>query len=97
MASSSKLIDTISVDIEEHEVVILDFSDTVYIDDSAALVVEQLIDTAMEEDTQCIVMGLSGPPAATLETLNILQKVPQENFVDGLDEARETARKMIEA
>ena len=31
--------------------VILDFSDTVYIDDSAALVVEQLIDTAMEEDT----------------------------------------------
>ena len=97
VASSSKLIDTISVDIEEHEVVILDFSDTVYIDDSAALVVEQLIDTAMEEDTQCIVMGLSGAPAATLETLNVLQKVPQEHFVGSLDEARETARKMIEA
>ena len=97
MASSSKLIDTISVDIQEHEVVILDFSDTVYIDDSAALVVEQLIDTAMEEDTQCIVMGLSGAPAATLDTLNVLQRVPPEHFVDSLDEARDTARKMIEA
>ena len=97
VASSSKLIDTISVDIQEHEVVILDFSDTVYIDDSAALVVEQLIDTAMEEDTQCIVMGLSGAPAATLDTLNVLQRVPPEHFVDSLDEARDTARKMIEA
>ena len=97
VASSNKLIDTISVDIQEHEVVILDFSDTVYIDDSAALVVEQLIDTAMEEDTQCIVMGLSGAPAATLDTLNVLQRVPPEHFVDRLDEARDTARKMIEA
>ena len=97
VASSSKLIDTISVDIQEHEVVILDFSDTVYIDDSAALVVEQLIDSAMEQNTQCIVMGLSGAPAATLETLNVLQRVPQEHFVSSLDEARDTARKMIEA
>ena len=38
------MISTISVDIEEHELVILDFTDTVYMDDSAALVVEQLID-----------------------------------------------------
>ncbi len=96
VASAGKLIDTISVDIQEHEVVILDFSDTVYIDDSAALVVEQLIDTAMEEDTQCIVMGLSGPPAVTLETLNVLHRVPPEHFVSNLDEARETAMKMIE-
>ena len=36
VASSSKLIAAISADISEHEVVILDFSNTVYIDDSAA-------------------------------------------------------------
>ena len=41
VASSNKLINTISVDVRDHEVVILDFSDTVYVDDSAALVVEQ--------------------------------------------------------
>ena len=63
VASSSKLIDAISLDIEQHEVVILDFSDTVYVDDSAALVVEQLIDTAIEEGTAVIIMALEGHPA----------------------------------
>ena len=95
VASSSKLIDTISVDIRDHEVVIMDFSDTVYFDDSAALVVEQLIDSAMEQDTQCIVMGLSGAPADTLQMLNVLQEIPEEHFVSNWDEARETAMKML--
>ena len=49
VASSSKLINTISVDIRDHEIVILDFSETVYMDDSAALVIEQLIDTAVAD------------------------------------------------
>ena len=96
VASSNKLIDTISVDIRDHEVVILDFSDTVYMDDSAALVVEQLIDNAIAEDTQCIVMGLAGPPAATLQALNVLQRVPADHFVATLDEAKETAKGMLE-
>ena len=96
VASSNKLINTISVDIRDHEVVILDFSDTVYMDDSAALVVEQLIDTAIAEDTECIVMGLAGPPAATLQTLNVLRRVPPDHFVATLDDARETAKRILE-
>ena len=62
VASSVKLINAISLDIQEHEIVILDFSGTVSIDDSAALVVEQMIDIAIAEDTECIVMGLTGAP-----------------------------------
>ena len=96
VASSNKLINTISVDIRDHEVVILDFSDTVYMDDSAALVVEQLIDTAIAEDTECIVMGLAGPPAATLQTLNVLRRVRPDHFVATLDDARETAKRILE-
>ena len=42
VASSKKLITTISLDIRDHEVVILDFSKTVYMDESAALVVERI-------------------------------------------------------
>ena len=95
VASSSKLINAISVDIRDHEVVILDFSETVYMDDSAALVVEQLIDTAMAQDTGCIVMGLSGPPADTLKALNVLRRVPADNFVTNLDEAREIANRLL--
>ena len=97
VASSSKLVSTIGVDIRDHEVVILDFSETVYMDDSAALVVEQMIDIAMAEDTECIVMGLHGMPASTLEALNVLERVPADRFVATLDEAREAAARLLAA
>ncbi len=95
VASSNKLINTISMDIRDHEVVILDFTDTVFVDDSAALVVEQMIDSAIAEDTHCIVMGLSGPPAYTLRALDVLKQVPEDQFVTTVDEARETAKRLL--
>ncbi len=95
VASSNKLIDNISVDIRDHEVVILDFADTIYIDDSAALVVEQLVGSAIAQDTKCIVMGLNGRPADTLKALNVLRQVPEDCFANNLDEARETAKRIL--
>ena len=95
VASAAKMINTISVDIRDHEIVILDFSNTVYMDDSAALVMEQLIDGAMAEDVNCIVMGLTGLPATTLTALNVLRRVPEENFVEDLDGAREVAKRIL--
>ena len=95
VASANKMINTISVDIRDHEVVILDFSDTVYLDDSAALVVEQMIDVAIDEDTECIVMGLGGLPATTLKALNVLRRVPREHFVVNRDGAREVAKRIL--
>ena len=95
VASSSKLIDTIGEDIREHEVVILDFSDTVYIDDSAALVVEQLIETANSYNTSCIVMGLQGTPAQNVQGLNVLKRVPADQIVEDRDEARVVAARLL--
>ena len=95
VASSNKLINTISVDIRDHEVVILDFSDSVYIDDSAALVVEQMIDSAIAQDTECIVVGLSGEPSDTIHALNVLHSLPENHDVATLDEARELAREIL--
>ena len=95
VASSVKLINTISVDIRDHEVVIFDFSETVYMDDSAALVVEQLIDVAIAENTECLVMGLEGLPATTLQGLNALKGVSADHFVADLDEARGVARRLL--
>ncbi len=97
VASSRKMINTISVDIQDHEIVILDFTGTVYMDDSAALVVEQLVDAANAEDTECIVMGLAGPPADTLDGLNVLQNVPADHYVGTLDEARDLAGMLLKA
>ncbi|MCY3786842.1 MAG: STAS domain-containing protein, partial [bacterium] len=87
----------LSQDIGEHEVVILDFSETQYVDDSAALVVEQMIDVARATDTECIVMGLQGAPAATLRSLNVLRHIPADHIVEGLDAAREVARRLLDA
>ncbi|MXY44874.1 MAG: SulP family inorganic anion transporter [Dehalococcoidia bacterium] len=95
VASSNKLVNTISLDIQEHAVVIFDFTDTVSVDDSAALVVEQLIDIALDEDTECIVMGLEGRPATTLYALNVLKRVPEDHIVETLDEAREISKQLL--
>ena len=95
VASSVKLINAISLDIQEHEIVILDFSGTVSIDDSAALVVEQMIDIAIAEDTECIVMGLTGAPETALLSLNVLKRVPKDQFVADLDEAREVSQRIL--
>ena len=95
VASAAKMINTISEDIRDHEIVILDFSNTVYMDDSAALVMEQLIDGALAEDVTCIVMGLTGLPATTLTALNVLRRVPEENFVEDLDSARKVAKRIL--
>ena len=96
VASSNRLINTISADIHDHEVLILDFSETLYVDDSAALVVEQLVDTATEENTPVIVMGLSGFPADTLRSLNVLRSVPENRFVADIDGAREVAIEILD-
>ena len=97
VASSSKLIDTIGADIRDHEVVILDFTDTVYVDDSAALVVERLVEAADIQDTHCIVMGLSGMPARSLQALDVLKRVPEDQIVSDWTEARETALRLLAA
>ena len=96
VASSSNLTGAIGEDIRDHEVVIIDFSDTVYLDDSAAMVVEHMINVALEEDTEPIILGLSGSVEGSLKALNILGRVPQDRFVATLDEAREVARRLLE-
>ena len=95
VASSHKLIRTISKDIHEHDVVIFDFTNTTYMDDSAALVVEELIDTAYAEKTECIVMGLSDQPAMTLRALNALERIPKDQFAEHMDGAREIAGRLL--
>ena len=91
VASSHKLVAVIGADIKEHEVVIFDFSGATYLDDSAAMVIERLMDIAAKERTECIVMGLSGSVAQTLHALNILHRVPTQHIVATVDEARQVA------
>ncbi|MXY42235.1 MAG: SulP family inorganic anion transporter [Rhodospirillaceae bacterium] len=95
VASSHKLVSVIGPDIREHEVVIFDFSGTAYIDDSAAVVIEQLLDVAAGSGTACVAMGLAGDAAATLATFGTLRDVPQDRIVGTLGEARRVARDLL--
>ncbi len=96
VASSNRLRIAISKDIQEHQVVILDFTETSYMDDSAALVVEQLIDAAMEHDTECIVIGVDSLPEGSLQSLDVLHRVPGDHFVASFDDARVIAARLLE-
>ena len=97
VASSSNLITTIGAEISDHQIVIFDFSDTIHLDDSAAMVVEQMIDLARDEDTAAIVMGLAGPVERNLRALNIFRQIPADRLVGTLDEARAAARRILDA
>lgn len=96
VASANELAQVIGRDIREHEVVIFDFSKTTRMDDSAALVMEQLIDTANDDNTECVVMGLTDSVGRNLHALNVFRKVPKDRFVENVDEARVLARTLLD-
>ena len=95
VASSGRLVNTITAEIRDHQVVIFDFTNTAYMDDSAAIMVEQMIDAAVSENTAPIIMGLGGAVADNLRALKVLDKVPADAYAENLDAARETARRLL--
>ena len=97
VASSRKLVEVIGEDIKDHEVVIFDFTETTYLDDSAAIVVERLMHVAAEKHTEVIMAGIPDAIADTLRTLNILQQVPEERLAQNIDEARQVAYNLLGA
>lgn len=95
VSSAHQFTRAVAADIEDHDIIILDFSDTTDVDDSAALAIEELVDSALENDTACIVSSLSGDVAKVLHSLLIFRRVPAENFVDSLDEAKRLSKHLL--
>ena len=95
VASSNALVRVITDDIEEHEVVIFDFTRTAEFDDSAVRVLEQLFHRAEENNTPSIVAGLSGASANALESIGALDMIPSDRRVETLDEAKALARQLL--
>ena len=96
VASSHKLVGVISDDIKDHEVVIFDFAEASYIDDSAAMLMHQLIEVATHEHTEVVVANLSGSVADTLDALGVLQEVPVGRVVASREAARRVAYRLVE-
>ena len=96
VASAKRMTTAIGLDIREHEVVILDFSETLYVDPSAAQVVGRLINVALAEHTECIVMGLDGHAKTSLDAFEVLRRIPQDHYTEDLDQARELAKSLLD-
>ena len=95
VASATALVRVVGADIEEHEVVIFDFSETASLDDSAVMVIEQLFETAAEQGTPCVIAGLDGSVESALRSLGALDEIPADRFAGSLTEARALARKLL--
>ena len=96
VSSAREFTRAFSADIEDHDIVILDFSGATDVDDSAALAIEELIQNALDENTACIVAGLAGDVARVLHSLLVFRGVPASHFVDSLDEAKKLAKSLLQ-
>ena len=95
VASARELARSVGVDIKGHEVVIFDFSAVTYMDDSAAIVIEDLAEISQTEAKGCVVAGLSGPAEEALRVFGIHDCIPQEHFVPDLETAKKLAWELV--
>ena len=91
VSSSRKLIQSISRDIRDHEVVIFDLSDTTHVDDSSAHMLALLLDRAKQTNTEIVACGVTDRIRRTLYAFGVLDRIPQNRLVETQKDARELA------
>ena len=96
IASARELSRIVTADIRTHRIIVFDMSRTTYLDITAATIMGQLVNTAIARNTKAFVIaGLSDKVAATLHSLDLLARVPKENFARDLDEAHQIIASML--
>ena len=96
VASARQLSRILRPDIRQQQFSIFDFSRTVYIDDTASVIISELIGVAVAARSRTIVIaGLRQDLAETLHSMRLLDRVPAGNFAADLDEAKQVIRPML--
>ena len=96
VASARQLSRILRPDIRQQQFSIFDFSRTVYIDDTASVIISELIGVAVAARFRTIVIaGLRQDVADTLHSMKLLDRVPAGNFAADLDEAKQVIRPML--
>ena len=95
-ASARELTHSIGLDEAGKRAIIYDFSDTAYVDTSAAIAIEDMITSAMEQTRLCYLCGLHGDTKKTLEGLGSLSDVPPENiFTTRLEAIKSVSQQLV--
>ena len=96
VASAREINRILRPDIEGQQIVIFDLSRTIYVDDSAAAAIGELIKQATDIRSNVIVIsGLGGEMAKFLDSMGTLDRVPKENFAANMDEAKQIIRPLL--
>jgi SulP family sulfate permease len=77
-ASARELARRASPKVSGYRVAVYDFSHVAYLDTSAALAVDEMIELSQSRNQPVIVAGLAGHPWSTLNGLGVLDRVPDE-------------------
>jgi SulP family sulfate permease len=77
-ASARELVRRAEHKATEHEVAVYDFSSIVWVDTSAALAIDQMIELSRSKKLRVLVSGLQGVVLRTLDGLGVLDRVPEE-------------------
>lgn len=94
-ASARELVLRAGAEAAGHEAMIFDFSTAAHIDTSAALAIEELIETTQSETEGCWVAGLSGQAEETLRALGVLDVMPAGFIVSSRLEAIKQAGALL--
>ncbi len=96
VASARQLSRVLRPDIRQQQFSIFDFSRTEFIDDTAGVIISELIGAAMAARSRTIVIaGLHQDVANTLHSMKLLDRVPPGNFAADLEGAKRIIRPML--
>ena len=96
VASSRELSRILRLDIRGHQFSIFDMSRTVYMDDSAAAMMGDLVGAAMARQSRTIVIaGMNQTVADTVRSMGVLDRVPAGNLAADVEEAKRIIRPLL--
>jgi SulP family sulfate permease len=95
-ASARELVQRVGAETAGHDVIIYDFTNAAHIDTSAALAIDELLETARDETKGCFVAGLSGTAETTLRSLGVLEKIAPDHVVATRPEAIRLAGDLVD-
>ena len=96
VASSRELSRILRLDISGHQISLFDMSRTVYMDDSAAAMMGDMVGVAMARQSRTIVIaGMNKDVLDTVRSMGVLDRVPPENLADDVEEAKQIIRPLL--
>lgn len=94
-ASARELVQKVGAAAAGYEVVVFDLSDAAQVDTSAALAIDAMLETTLEDTKGCFVAGLTGDAERTLRSLGVLDRLRPGQIQPTREAALAKAAEMI--